>query len=264
MSEVPASWASCQVRDVLASDPRAILTGPFGATLGKADFRETGVPLLTIGALGQGQIRNDKILFVAEEKAEELADYRLQFNDILFSRMGTVGRCSVINDDHKGSLFNYHIIRLRVNHAATTPYFLKYYFQGAEQVGSYLREVNRGVTRAGVNTSLLAEMPLSLPPLAEQRRIVAKLDRLFARTARARAELDKAAKLGSTASANGSLIDRLDAQLLAKAFRGELVPQDPDDEPAAVLLDRIRAERAATPKPRGGRRGAKDRAASAS
>lgn len=51
-----------------------------------------------------------------------------------------------------------------------------------------------------------------------------------------------------------ALLDRLEASLLAKAFRGELVPQDPNDEPASVLLDRIQAERAATPKPKRGRK----------
>jgi hypothetical protein len=65
----------------------------------------------------------------------------------------------------------------------------------------------------------------------------ARADRLEAEAARARA-----------------LLDRLEAAILAKAFRGELVPQDPNDEPASVLLDRIRAQRAAAPKPKRGRR----------
>ena len=51
-----------------------------------------------------------------------------------------------------------------------------------------------------------------------------------------------------------ALIDRLEAAILGRAFRGELVPQDPNDEPASVLLDRIRAQRAAAPKPKRGRR----------
>ncbi len=69
----------------------------------------------------------------------------------------------------------------------------------------------------------------------------ARADRLEAEAARARA-----------------LLDRLESAILAKAFRGELVPQDPNDEPASVLLDRIRAERAASPKPKRGRRAAAD------
>ena len=56
------------------------------------------------------------------------------------------------------------------------------------------------------------------------------------------------------ASRAARLLDRLDERLLAKAFRGELVPQDPEDEPAADLLARIQAARAAAPKPKRGRR----------
>lgn len=51
-------------------------------------------------------------------------------------------------------------------------------------------------------------------------------------------------------------IDRLTQSILAKAFRGELVPQDPNDEPASVLLERIKAQRAAAPKAKRGRRAA--------
>jgi type I restriction enzyme S subunit len=65
----------------------------------------------------------------------------------------------------------------------------------------------------------------------------ARADRLEAEAARARA-----------------LLDRLESAVLAKAFRGELVPQDTNDEPASILLERIRAQRAAAPKPKHGRR----------
>ena len=66
---------------------------------------------------------------------------------------------------------------------------------------------------------------------------LARVDRLEAEAARARA-----------------LLNRLEAAILAKAFRGELVPQDPNDEPASVLLDRIHAQRAAAPKSQRGRK----------
>lgn len=61
-------------------------------------------------------------------------------------------------------------------------------------------------------------------------------------------------RLATEATSARKLIDRLDQAVLAKAFRGELVPQDPADEPASVLLERIRAERGAAPKARRGRR----------
>ncbi|WP_241503291.1 restriction endonuclease subunit S [Komagataeibacter melaceti] len=83
-----------------------------------------------------------------------------------------------------------------------------------------------------------------LPPLPEQNNIVRKINHVFARANLIEKEAKRAL----------SLLERLESALLAKAFRGELVPQDPDDEPASVLLDRVRAERAAAPKPKRGRR----------
>jgi type I restriction enzyme S subunit len=82
--------------------------------------------------------------------------------------------------------------------------------------------------------------------LTVQREIVRRVDRALA-------EIDR---LTAEALAARRLLDRLDQAVLAKAFRGELVPQDPADEPAGVLLDRIRAERAAAPKVKRGRKAA--------
>lgn len=78
----------------------------------------------------------------------------------------------------------------------------------------------------------------------QQREIVRRIETAFAKIDRLAAEAGKAL----------TLTDRLDQRILAKAFAGELVPQDPDDEPAAELLARIRAQRAAAPQPKRGRR----------
>ncbi len=99
----------------------------------------------------------------------------------------------------------------------------------------------------------LQRIKLPLPPSGEQERIVKKLRLLSGNVTRAQTELSKVAGLSSAGARARALLDRLEAAILAKAFRGELVPQDPNDEPASVLLDRIRAERAAAPKPKRGR-----------
>jgi type I restriction enzyme S subunit len=92
------------------------------------------------------------------------------------------------------------------------------------------------------------KIEMLVAPLAEQCRIVAKLAALSIRSNRAHAELDRVSGLAQARSA-AALLDRLDQAILAKAFRGELVPQDPNDEPASALLERIRAARSAEGKP---------------
>lgn len=84
----------------------------------------------------------------------------------------------------------------------------------------------------------MREVLTPLPSLSEQNEIVTRIEKAFAK-------IDKLAEEAKRALHS---VDRLDEKILAKAFRGELVPQDPDDEPASVLLERIKAERAAQPK----------------
>lgn len=95
-----------------------------------------------------------------------------------------------------------------------------------------------------VNQTTLNVLSLALPTVVEQREIVRRVEMMLSWIDRLAADATSARKL----------IDHLDQSILAKAFRGELVPQDPSDEPASVLLDRIRTERAAVPKPKRGHR----------
>ncbi|TDM82263.1 restriction endonuclease subunit S [Lactobacillus crispatus] len=94
-----------------------------------------------------------------------------------------------------------------------------------------------------INTVELASLMLPIPTLSEQRETVRRIEAAF----------DWIGRLDTEASSARKLIDRLDQAVLSKAFRGELVPQDPDDEAASVLLERIKAERAGSTPARSGR-----------
>ncbi len=212
MSGLPRGWVEATVSEVGSTTEQAVLTGPFGASLGKADFRTSGVPVLTIGCLGNGYIIEEKLSFISDQKAEELAAYRLREGDLMFSRMATVGRVGFVPPRFAGSIFNYHLMRLRLCDAVIEPRFFYHYVRGAELVASYLADKNRGATRDGINTKLLEQLPISLPPLAEQKRIVAKLDALNAKSARARTELARIE----------TLVSRYKQAVLSKAFSGEL------------------------------------------
>jgi type I restriction enzyme S subunit len=103
-----------------------------------------------------------------------------------------------------------------------------------------------------ISGGILKALPVPVAGPQEQEEVVRLIDIAFA-------WIDRLAKEATSAR---KLIDHLDQAVLAKAFRGELVPQDPNDEPASVLLERIRAERAARQAPDG--RGRRPRAVSAS
>ena len=120
LSALPDGWNYKAVSEIGASGEEPVLTGPFGTNLGRGDFVESGVPLLTIGCLTQGGINLDKALFVSEEKAKELSRYRLKEGDLLFSRMASVGRAGLVPKWLEGALFNYHIMRLHLTSHAST------------------------------------------------------------------------------------------------------------------------------------------------
>lgn len=104
--------------------------------------------------------------------------------------------------------------------------------------GDEIRNFGMGTTHTTIYFPEVRAFHIALPPVEEQKEIVARIKAMLARAERLEAEATRAR----------SLLDRLESALLAKAFRGELVPQDPNDEPAQALLDRIRAQRAAAPK----------------
>jgi type I restriction enzyme S subunit len=93
--------------------------------------------------------------------------------------------------------------------------------------------VEKGVAYTGINIEDLRKLPVEFPSIEEQRQIIRRIETAFAWVDRLASEASKARKL----------FILLDQALLARAFRGELVPQDPSDEPATILLERLRNER---------------------
>ena len=144
---LPEGWEWATVEQLGASGEQAVLTGPFGTNLTKDDFTDEGVPVITIGCLTEAGINLGSTAFVSETKAAQLERYRLKYGDLLFSRMATVGRAGFVDHSAVNSLFNYHIMRLRLNDDIVIPHFFVLYVRGATQVGKYVRAVNHGATR---------------------------------------------------------------------------------------------------------------------
>nr|WP_227479809.1 restriction endonuclease subunit S [Xanthomonas vasicola] len=138
---------------------------------------------------------------------------------------------------------NQNTAALRVHDEYCVPEYLYYYLWGKYEE---TRRFGGGNNQQALNKKSVQSLPFPLAPLAEQTEIVRRVEQLFA----------CADQLEAKVAAAQQRIDALTQSLLAKAFRGELVQQDPSDEPASVLLERIRAQRAATPKPKRGRKAA--------
>lgn len=217
-------------------------------TAKKCDYGGGAVQVLRIPNVQAGRIDLGD-LKSADFDAKELAKLSLLEGDILVIRsngsLDLVGRSAIVDDSAAGMLFAGYLIRMRVDPTKCIPEYLHHFLQSpvARDNITMAAKSTSGVNN--VNAQQLQALHVPLPDLATQRSLIQQIEQSFARADRLEAEATRAR----------ALLDRLETALLAKAFRGELVPQDPNDEPAQTLLDRIRQQRAAAPKAQRGRKG---------
>ncbi len=164
----------------------------------------------------------------------EIKKYGLQQEDLLVVRVNGSRQIAglFIVYEGRGETYCDHFIRIVLDRSLALPEFIKYAANCRE--GRDFIEMNL-VTSAGQNTisqATLSELPINLPPLSEQQEIVRRVEALLRFADQIEARYQKAK----------THVDKLIQSILAKAFCGELVPQNPEDEPAAMLLERIRKE----------------------
>jgi type I restriction enzyme S subunit len=213
--------------------------------------REGEVPVLRMGNLQGGELDWTELAYTSD--LAEIAKYLLDDGDVLFNRTNSpelVGKTAMYRGK-RPAIYAGYLIRVRCR-PSLDPEFLNLSLNSPAARDYCWRVKSDGVSQSNINAKKLAAYPFLLPSVEEQEEIVRCAQELFTLADQLEARLTSARKI----------VDRLTPALLAKAFRGELVPQDPGDEPASVLLERIRAARqaeAATGQP--SRRGRKKAAA---
>jgi type I restriction enzyme S subunit len=201
---------------------------------------DSGVPFITISAMNDGRLDLSKARrFVPRDYLDSLKPSRVaRQGDVLYSVTGSFGIPALVGTD-EAFVFQRHIAILKPSLKRTSGHFLSLMLR-APQILEQAKAVATGTAQLTVPLSGLRRFKLPAPNLSEQDEIIRIVEQAFC-------EIDR---LVAESAAARRLLDRLDQANLAKAFRGELVPQDPADEPASALLDRVRAERAAAPKTR--------------
>lgn len=205
------------------------------------------VPYLRVGNVYADELRLDEITEIGCTEAE----YRrtlLQPGDLLIvegnGSLDQIGRVALWNGERPGCAHQNHLIRARMG-SDVVPAFSLFWLlspQGRKAIETVAS------SSSGLHTlsiSKVSGLPIPVCSKPQQQQIVSRIRSAFT-------WIDR---LASDATSARKLIDHLDQSVLAKAFRGELVPQDPSDEPASVLLERIKAERGAAPKTKRGRKG---------
>ena len=170
-------------------------------------------------------------------KEKDLNSYQLHNRDILIARTGgTVGKTYIVRELNDISVFASYLIRAIPSENVNEEYIKL--FMGSPYYWSQLTDATSGTGQPNVNGQSLSNLIVPLPPLAEQKRIVAKIEELLPKVEEYGKAQDKLNEL------NEELPEKLKKSILQEAIEGRLVPQDPNDEPASVLLDKMRKEKA--------------------
>lgn len=153
-----------------------IQTGPFGSQLHKEDYVETGTPIVTVEHLGNRVFTEQNLPRVSDSDKARLIKYTLSTGDIVFSRVGSVDRCSYVDKSHDGWIFSGRCLRVRPTELVDSLYL--YYYFCLEETKQFVRNIAVGATMPSINTKLLGEVEIALPDLNNQKRIAAVLSSL--------------------------------------------------------------------------------------
>lgn len=195
-----------------------------------------GVPFITISALNDGEIRLDKATrWVPLEYYRDLKSTRIaNVGDILFSVTGSIGISALVREQVP-FVFQRHIAIIKPDISKLRSEFALFCLRSLS-VREQMLACATGTAQLTVPLSGLRSFMIPVPSFSEQDAAINGIKRAFAWIDRLAVEASSARKL----------MDRLDQSILTKAFRGSLVPQDPRDESANLLLEKIRAERGET------------------
>lgn len=205
----------------------------YGHTASADPSKQDGPRFLRITDIQGGRVQWSAVPGCAASEAET-KKYRLNEGDIVFARTGATTGKSYLIENHPEAIFASYLIRVGLSTLVRSRYVSVFFQSGA--YWAQIERGKRGIGQPNVNARVLAHITLPLPPSCEQ---VAIANRVVS------GENAVRQTSGHFLKSCLSRASCLRQSILKSAFEGRLVPQDPADEPAAVLLDRIRAERAA-------------------
>ena len=228
--DIPDSWEWVRLKTICTK----LVDGDHNPP--KGEIRETDYLMISSTNINNGRIENlDKVRFLSKDVFEQ-ENLRTQATkgDVFFTSVGSLGRSCV----YDGS---YNLTFQRSVTVITTRifnYFLKYCLDSAYFQFKVQKEAT-GTAQKGFYLNQLSDCCIPIPPIEEQHRIVSKIEELLP-------YIEKYGKAEENLSAlNTTFPEALKKSILQEAVQGKLVPQNPDDEPANILLQRIKAEKQA-------------------
>jgi len=194
---------------------------------------EGKVPVLRMGNIQNGRFEWGDLVFTSDK--DEIKKYLLKKDDVLFNRTNSpewVGKTAIYKEE-RPAIFAGYLIRINYKNEQINPDYLNYFLNSkiARDYGGSVKSF--GVNQSNINGTKLKSYPFPWAKLKEQKAIVSKIE----------SRLSVCDKIEENIAVGLQQAEALRQSIFKKAFEGKVVPQDPNDEPASVLLERIRADR---------------------
>ncbi|MBQ4858671.1 restriction endonuclease subunit S [Pseudoalteromonas sp. MMG007] len=231
---LPDDWTWVTLDMLISGLPRAMQSGPFGSNLKHSEFQESGVLVLGIDNVKSGDFSLGSQNRISETKYKELEKYTARPGDLLVTVMASLGRSCVVPRELEKAIITKHVYRISMEQKLLLPEFYNLILQSHTISRTRMFENAQGQTRPGLNSTILRELPMPLCCIEEQKEIFNILGEKLSIVAKLEEEIDSNIERSSL----------LRQSILKKAFSGQLVSQDPNDEPASELLKKIEIEKA--------------------
>jgi len=226
LSELPEEWIWIRLGNLIESMKNGLYK--------PLRFYGPGIPCLRMYNIEDGKIvwRNVKEMILSDKETDE---YSLQENDILLNRVNSrelVGKAAVIPRGIGKVVFESKNIRIRVRQEFVDPRYVSYFLLTHYARDQIELECKQTVGMATVSQEDIKSWFIPYTSLNEQKRVVVRIEEAFSLSDQVEAAAKRARERA----------EKIDQAILTKAFKGELVPQDPDDEPASILLQRLKTK----------------------
>lgn len=222
---IPESWEWCRMATYL--DVR-------DGTHESPKYYSKGIPFVTSKNLCDGKIDFSTCKFISEEDHKKFsARSYVENNDIIFAMIGSIGNPVIVKKDREFSIKNVALFK-RYNKDCTNVRYLYFYLLYVQDI---LKSIASGGVQSFIGLSTFRDWIMPIPPLEEQERIACRLEQILPYVKEYGVANDEQEQM------NAELPEKLKKSILQEAIMGKLGTQDPNDEPASVLLDRIREEK---------------------
>lgn len=156
---------------IALSEVADIQTGPFGSQPHKEDYVAEGTPIVAVEHLGGRFFTRQNLPFADDDDTKRLNKYLMKQGDIIYSRVGSVDRCSYAEEENEGWLFSGRCLRVRPKSEINSEFL--YYYLSSKEVKRFVEGIAVGATMPSINTALMGEIPIPDLPTHQQSFIAA-------------------------------------------------------------------------------------------